>query len=269
MRAAGEAVRHQRRPLGALLGDAARSPPASGPRRARRARPAARRAHAGSAASGRRGRSRRHGAPSSGAGAPPWRRLRCRPPCATAASAGHRCAITLSTPPLNSIALVTAPARNATSPSSAPAARQPIGPLRSADAVDDLAALDRDPRGERAAQLEQHERHVVRRAARAGAWSAIASAAAQSLSAVPRSTRLSLRCARHGVEMDDAGGEHDRQARRARVHARAPGARRCRRPRRAAPGTRAGDLVADVRGRARAAGRSPRARPPDRAVPSR
>ena len=58
------------------------------------------------------------------------------------------------------------------------------------------ALLHRDTGGERAAELEQHERRLDPDLARRRShWSWIPSAAAHSLSAVPRSTRLSLRCA--------------------------------------------------------------------------
>ena len=137
----------------------------------------------------------------------------------------------------------------------------------SAEPVDDLAALDRDARGEGAPQLEQHERHIGRLPLAAAALVRDRQRRGADLVRGAQVDPVELPMARHRVEMDHAGGEPERHARRVEPARERPqpadaaglaGRRQEREPKL---------LVADVARPGGAAGRTPRARPPDRSVP--
>src|SRR5947208_1364222 len=101
----------------------------------------------------------------------------------------------VAAPPPNSSALVTSPARYATSPSSAPAARNPSGPAEPPTpstirpAATATAAVNAPPSSSRTSDTADSGRPSRR------ACSDTASAAAPTFSAVPMSTRFTLRCA--------------------------------------------------------------------------
>ena len=113
-------------------------------------------------------------------------------------------------PPSNSMAFVIVPARNATSPSSAGRPHAHWA-RRSAQPIDDLALLDRDGRGERAAQLEVNERDVGDIAA--SAHREVVHGERRRADLVRRSHvhAVHLTVLRYRGEMYDAGREHDGQ----------------------------------------------------------
>src|SRR6266571_673149 len=102
---------------------------------------------------------------------------------------------TVATPPRNSMSFDTLPARKATSPSSAPGARSPRAPAEPPapstirPPATATAAVKAPPSSSRTKDVAESG-HPKRRA-----WSTTASATAHTLSAVPMSTRFTLRCA--------------------------------------------------------------------------
>src|SRR6266705_646569 len=102
---------------------------------------------------------------------------------------------TAAAPPPNSSDLGTEPARNATSPSSAPAARNPSGPAEPPTpstirpAATATAAVNAPPSSSSTSDTLDRGDPSLR------AWSDTASATAHTFSAVPISTRFTLRCA--------------------------------------------------------------------------
>src|SRR5438876_6976452 len=101
----------------------------------------------------------------------------------------------LAAPPRNSSALGTSPARYATSPSSAPGARNPSGPAEPPTpstirpAATATAAVNAPPSSSSTSDIFDSADPTLR------AWSDTASATAHTFSAVPMSTRFTLRCA--------------------------------------------------------------------------
>ena len=114
-------------------------------------------------------------------------------------------------------ASMTEPARNATSPSSAPAARTPSGPDVPPAPSTIAAVLDGDRRRERAAQLEQDERDVPLAAPAPLGLLAHGERGGAHLVRGAHVDAVHLPVRRHRREVHDARREHDRH-RGAREH---------------------------------------------------
>ena len=135
-----------------------------------------------------------------------------------------------------------------------------------ADAVDDLAVLHRDRRGEGAAELEQHEGRLTRHdRPRRSAWSWIAERGGAELVGRTEVDPVDLAMLRDGIEVNDAGQQDQGQPgvrERAGEQAEAADAALFTLPRQ----EREPEIViAGLGGRGAAACRSPRGRPPGRA----
>ena len=131
----------------------------------------------------------------------------------------------VAAPPVNSRSFDTGPARNATSPSSAPAARTPSGPDEPPTPSTMRPCSTASAARERAAQLEQDERHVLLAACAPVAVLAERQRHGAHLVGGAHVDAIHLAMGRHRRQVDDAGREHDRHRRaRQRAHQRAESA---------------------------------------------